>query len=266
MQAGHRCTYLHRVVRVDVTKPLANSVHVAAGFLTRIPVGDVSRGGRAEVDVAKAVPWFPVIGMLIGTCGGGTFYIASEFFASPVSACLALGVTLLITGAFHHDGLADIADAFGGGWTIEQRLEILEDSRLGTYGTSALAMALITEVAAVSQLDPLEGFAALVVAHTLGRGMTLAAMILAPPAGSGMGADYMTRLSPLAVTVGFFVAVLTTTILSPIFALVTIGAATVPTIAVVVLSIRKIGGINGDALGAIHVLAALATLVVTSAG
>ncbi len=249
-----------------MTKPSANSLHVAAGFLTRVPVGDVSRGGKAEVDIARAVPWFPVVGIMIGVVAGGAFYVASEFFVPLVSACLALSVTLLITGAFHHDGLADIADAFGGGWTIDQRMEILKDSRLGTYGTAALVMALITEVAAVSQLDPFEGFTALIVAHTLGRSMALAAMLLAPPAGDGMGASYMARLSPLAVTCGFFVGVATTTLLSPIFPLVTIGAATVPTIAVVALSIRKIGGVNGDVLGAIHVLAALATLVVTSAG
>ncbi|MDW3177879.1 MAG: adenosylcobinamide-GDP ribazoletransferase [Acidimicrobiia bacterium] len=247
-------------------RPSANSLHVAAGFLTRVPVGDVSRGGRAQVDIAKAVPWFPVIGLLIGSTAGATYYAASEFFVPLVSACLALGVTLLITGAFHHDGLADIADAFGGGWDVEQRMEILKDSRLGTYGTAALVMALITEVAAVSQLGPREGFAALVVAQTLGRAMALAAMLLAPPAGDGMGASYMARLSPLAVTCGFFVGVATTVVLSPIFPLVTIGAATVATIGVVALSIRKIGGINGDVLGAIHVLASLATLIVTSAG
>ena len=203
---------------------------------------------------------------MIGAVVGGTYYVASVFFVPLVSACLSLGVSLLVTGAFHHDGLADIADAFGGGWTVEQRMEILEDSRLGTYGTAALAMALITEVAAVSQLEPREGFAALIVAHTLGRSMALAAMMLAPPAGDGMGAAYMARLSPLAVTFGFFVGVATTMMFSPIFPLVTIGAATVPTIAIVALSIRKIGGVNGDALGAVHVLAALATLVVISAG
>ncbi len=203
---------------------------------------------------------------MIGAVVGGTYYVASVFFVPLVSACLSLGVALLVTGAFHHDGLADIADAFGGGWTVEQRMEILEDSRLGTYGTAALAMALITEVAAVSQLEPREGFAALIVAHTLGRSMALAAMMLAPPAGDGMGAAYMARLSPLAVTFGFFVGVATTMMFSPIFPLVTIGAATVPTIAIVALSIRKIGGVNGDALGAVHVLAALATLVVISAG
>lgn len=249
-----------------MTNTRANSLRVAAGFLTRIPVGDVSQQGTAEVDVARAVPWFPAVGLFIGALAGGTYVAASEFFVPLVSACLALGVTLLITGAFHHDGLADIADAFGGGWTVEQRLEILKDSRLGTYGTAALTMALITEVAAVSQLSPRDGFAALVVAHSLGRATALAAMLLAPAAGDGMGAGYMSRVSPLAVLAGIVTGVIATALLSPIFPLVTIGAAAGAGVVVVALSLRKIGGINGDVLGAVHVLAALATLVVTSAG
>lgn len=251
---------------VLVTNTRANSLRVATGFLTRIPVGDVSKNGTAEVDVALAVPWFPAVGLVIGALAGGTYALANEFFVPLVSACLALGLTLLITGAFHHDGLADIADAFGGGWTVEQRLEILKDSRLGTYGTAALAMALITEVASVSQLSPRDGFAALVVAHSLGRATALAAMLLAPAAGDGMGAGYMSRLSPLAVLAGIITGVIATAVLSPIFPLVTIGAAAGAGVAVVALSIRKIGGINGDVLGAVHVLAALATLVVSSAG
>lgn len=244
----------------------ANGLWVAAGFLTRVPVGDVSRGGRVEVDLARAVPWFPVVGLAIGAVSGGAFVVGNEFFAPLVSACIALAVAMLVTGAFHHDGLADIADAFGGGWSVEQRMEILKDSRLGTYGTSALTLALITEVAAVSQLSTRDGFAALVVAHTLGRSTALAAMLLAPPAGDGLGADYMARLSPISVTLGIGVGVVTAAFLSPIFPLITIGAAAVPAVAVVALAIRKIGGINGDVLGAVHVLASVATLVVTSAG
>ena len=76
-------------------------------------------------------------------------------FSLLVAASLTVAFGLLVTGAFHHDGLADIADAFGGGWTVEQRFEILRDSRLGTYGTSALTMALLVEVASLSSLGVL---------------------------------------------------------------------------------------------------------------
>jgi adenosylcobinamide-GDP ribazoletransferase len=234
---------------------------VAAGFLTRIPVGDVSRAGRIEVDMAKAVPWFSVVGLAIGAAVGSVYVVALEFFAPVVSASLALAATMLITGAFHHDGLADMADAFGGGWTIEQRMAIMKDSRLGTYGTTALALSLVIEVAAVSQLDARDGFFALLVAHSLARAIAVGAMILAPSAGDGMGASYVERLSPLRAAFAILVGVGAAALLSPTFPLVTIGAAVVPAIAVVALAVRKIGGLTGDVLGAVVVLSTLAILI-----
>lgn len=238
---------------------------VAAGFLTRIPVGDVSRNDSVEVDTARAVPWFPLIGLFLGAVQGGTYYVASEFFAPLVAAILSLGTSLLITGAFHHDGLADIADAFGGGWTIEERMVILKDSRLGTYGVSALAIALLLEVAAVSQLSPADGFRSLIVAHVMGRSVALAAMLLAPTAGDGMGASYMERLAPPAVSLGIVFGVIITITVSSAFWPAMLVAASVSATAVVALAVRKIGGVNGDVLGAVAVVSSLAILVISSA-
>ncbi len=238
---------------------------VAAGFLTRVPVGDVSRGGSVEVDTARAVPWFPVIGLLIGTAHGGTYYVASEFVAPVVAAVLALAASLLVTGAFHHDGLADIADAFGGGWDVEQRMEILKDSRLGTYGVSALSIALILDVAAVSQLSPANGLRALMVAHCLGRAAALGAMVLAPTAGDGMGASYMDRLSTPAVAMGILAAVAASNLAAPEYWLLAVAAAAFAAACVVALAIRKIDGVNGDVLGAVTVVAGLAVLVISGA-
>ncbi|MGI9607669.1 MAG: adenosylcobinamide-GDP ribazoletransferase [Acidimicrobiales bacterium] len=238
-----------------------HDLRVAAGFLTRVPVGDVSAGGDRPVRMARAVPWFPVVGLAVGALEGGVFVGLLEVVSPPVAAAVAVTVALLVTGAFHHDGLADVADAFGGGWTREQRFEILKDSRLGTYGTAALAMALIIEVAAISALDGLEAFSALVVAHALGRAMAVAAMVLAPTAGDGMGASYMADLSVLRAMAGVVVGLAANAFLFPGHPLAALGAGAVMAALVVVLAVRKIGGINGDVLGAVHVVTMLAVLV-----
>lgn len=244
---------------------MLHGLWVAVGFLTRLHVGDVTRRGSVEVDMARAVPWFPVVGAAIGAIVGGVYVVADEFLNVAVASFVAVAVGLLVTGAFHHDGLADIADAFGGGWTVERRLEILKDSRLGTYGTAALCVAIVGEVLAIAELKGSEAFAAIIVAHSLGRSMALGAMILSPSAGDGMGADYIERLSPMAVLLGMLVGVGIAVALSPIFPVVTIGVAAISTIAIVALAIRKIGGINGDVLGAIVVVSGLATLVIAGA-
>ena len=95
--------------------------------------------------------------------------------------------------------------------------------------------------------------------------MALTAMLLAPTAGDGMGADYTNRLSPVAVFCGILFAIAVTLFFSPIFPLATIGVAVVAAVLVAVLANRKIGGVNGDVLGAITVLSGLATLIVSGA-
>lgn len=244
---------------------LLRDLWVAVGFLTRIPVGDPSRGGTAAVSVASAVPWFPFVGLLIGGVQGLAWLGASELTTPLLSAVLSTAVAALLTGAFHHDGLADIADAFGGGWDVEQRMEILKDSRLGTYGTSALILAFTTEIAALSSLDPAMGFRTLLAAHVLGRGIAVGAMLLGPVGGDGLGASYMTELSlvwgvvavvgSLAVCIG---------LLGPTGVVAGI-AAVIAGACVVGLAIRKIGGVTGDVLGAVFVMASLAVLVVATA-
>ena len=117
----------------------------AAMFLTRIPI---HRNNDQAPNMGAAVPWFAAIGLILGLIQGGVYAGLHEISTPTVAAALSAALLAQITGAFHLDGLADMADAFGGGWTQEQRLEILKDSRLGTYGVTALIFVIIIEVAA----------------------------------------------------------------------------------------------------------------------
>lgn len=241
-------------------------LRVAVGFLTRVPVGDVTSGGAVEVDLAGAVPWFPLVGAGVGLSVGGAWRGLVEVFPPFVAATLAVAAGLLLTGAFHHDGLADMADAFGGGWTVEQRFEILRDSRLGTYGSAALAMALLVEVAALASLPPGQGLGAAVAAHAIGRSVAVATMVLAPVAGDGLGAAYMRQLRPLPVAVGVAAGLVVAVVAGPVLIGWPILGAAVSAAAVVALAVRKVGGVTGDVLGAVTVLGTLAALVAMTAG
>ena len=118
---------------------------LAVGFLTRIPM-------LVSIDYSQKLMnqcsvYFPLVGLLLGALYVGLFALLGLFCSPLVSVLLVLCFHLFITGAFHEDGLADSVDAFGGGYTVEKRLEIMKDSRIGTYGTIALVLALALKVA-----------------------------------------------------------------------------------------------------------------------
>jgi adenosylcobinamide-GDP ribazoletransferase len=230
-------------------------------FLTRVPAGD-----DPSPNMARAVPWFPVIGGVVGCMVGGVYVGAAELFATNAAAALAVGAGALVTGAFHHDGLADMADAFGGGWDREQRLEILKDSRHGTYGVMALVCVVITQVAALGSLGPAQGFAALVTAHALGRAGAVGLMRAVPNATeTGLGADYTERVGRAAVTVGVMAGIAIGAIALGLWVGVAALAVFVAAALCGVLAVRKIGGLCGDVLGAAEQLGETAVLLTAAA-
>lgn len=233
----------------------------AVQFLTRVPL----RLG-APVDHARVVPWFGVVGVLIGAAVGGVAAGLTELVPVAVAATCAVVVGLMITGAFHEDGLADIADAFGGGWTFERRLEILKDSRHGTYGVAALSSSILVRVVcAASIAAPSALFVAFVAAHGIGRVSAVAAMKAAPPATeSGLGADSASSLRAAPTIIGLTTAVGAVALVSGWWLLPFVGVATIGTAAVVALAIRKIGGLAGDVLGAVEQVVECLVLVVAT--
>jgi adenosylcobinamide-GDP ribazoletransferase len=228
-------------------------------FLTRVPI----RLKRAP-DLAKIPPWFPVAGAVIGLAvaavGAGAWHLTTPL----VAGALAVTAGLLITGAFHEDGLGDVADGFGGGHTVERRLEIMKDSRHGTYGVAAMAASIVVRVTALGSMPgPLVLAASAVAAHVLARTAAVVLMAAAPLARHrGLGADYgqsttwrvavvtlLTGTALGAVAVGWWVA--------PLLLASLVGAAITG-----VLAHRKIGGISGDVLGAAEQVAECLVLVV----
>ena len=225
--------------------------------------------GETEGILARAVGWFPTVGAMIGLVQGLVLVAAGRFVDPFPAAALSVAASTLMTGAFHLDGIADVADAFGGGWTREQRLAILKDSRLGTYGTSALILAFATEIAVLASLTPWpRGFAAVVAAHSLSRAAAVAVMRRAPLAGDGMGAVSAVELPTVGAAVGVLFGVIVTAVAfaGTGLAIPALLLAALSALAVVALAVRKIGGVTGDVLGAVQQLAALSILLVAATG
>ena len=234
----------------------------ALQFLTRVPIRL-----RREPSLTAIVVWFPLAGALIGAAVGGT--AAGLWHVTPplVAAAVAVTVGLLVTGAFHEDGLGDIADAFGGGWTVERRLEILKDSRHGTYGVAAICASIVVRIVALGSLaGPMSMFTAAIAAHSMGRAATVGlAGSMRLTTHSGLGADYGRSTTPMRAVVGVILGLAVGTATSGWRVLPLAGAALVAAVGTGLLARRKIGGISGDVLGAAEQVAECLCLVVLTA-
>lgn len=113
-----------------------NTFFTALMFFTRIPVPGSIPYSKELLN--KALRFFPLVGGIVGGIGAGILWLGMLIFPFPLALLLSMVVTIFITGAFHEDGFADFCDGYGGGITKERILEIMKDSRLGTYGTIGL--------------------------------------------------------------------------------------------------------------------------------
>jgi adenosylcobinamide-GDP ribazoletransferase len=231
----------------------------AVSLLTRIPV-------RGDAEGERAVPWFPVVGALLGGMGAGVYAASRVVFGPFVAATLAMAALVLLTGALHEDGLADTADAFGAAGDRERTLEILKDPRHGTYGVLALVMSIVVRIGAVAAMTPWVVAAALPAAQAIGRAAASCVMVILPPANpDGLGATYARRLAPERVIASALAA---TVIGSAMIGLWTIPAVLLTAAASGVigrLALTKIGGFTGDVLGAVEQLSEIAVLLLIAA-
>lgn len=234
-----------------------HAVRGAVQFLTRVPAPT-----PAAPDLTASVAWFPVVGGAIGLVVGLVVLAASTVVPMTLAATLGLAVSVLLTGAFHEDGLADVADAFAGGWDVDQRLDILDDPRHGTYGVVALVVSIVLRIVAVAALTPATAVAALVAANSLARAVAVGSMRLAPTARpTGLGADYVRRLSAGRVVAGVIAGTAIAGLAIGWWVAPALAVAGAGAVVVVALAIRRIGGLSGDVLGTIEQVAEIGVLV-----
>ncbi len=239
----------------------------AVSLLTRLPAGWLFPP-HAEVDQARAVWAYPLVGALVGGIGAALYVACHAIGLPPALAALwTLTGMICTTGALHEDGLADTADGFGGGRTIARKLEIMRDSRIGSYGALALILSTGLRATAITTLaDPVPVATALIAATVLARTSMLLPLRLLPPARpEGLGAS-VARGPSWAATLACLLAASAVLGLIPMKrAVPALLAAMVVAGLMSLLARRQIGGMTGDVLGATAMAVECAVLTLCAA-
>ncbi len=225
-----------------------------ASFFTGVRLSE----GPPRWPLSDVLPVLPVVGAGVGLAAGLVFAIVRGI-AGPgwLAAVLAVGMAILITRALHEDGLADTADGLGPhGLAAERRLEIMRDSRNGTFGVLAIALTVLIKVACLAQFSGSTGFAVLIAAHALSRAVIaypLLAFSPVRPDGLGVQAGKPTD-NDVWLAIGLGVAIALLLLLGKGFFVAILAPAAAA--AAGVFSARwiaqRIGGYTGDTLGAVQ--------------
>lgn len=240
--------------------PLWAPPALAVQFLTRVPVPGTGAltGKQVAAGLVRAVGWFPLVGAGIGAITAGLALAADSLWPTLVAVLLALAAEARLTGAFHEDAVADFCDAFGGGQSAEDVRRIMKDSRIGSYGSLGLILAVGLRAALMSAviqgMGPLVAFAAIVASATFGRLLVVALMAIVPPVpyGTGLAKDVGSGVGFPALLLAIATAVpglLGFAILNPLALLGASMGAAVFLIWFRALMLRRIGGSTGDCLG-----------------
>ncbi|MCY4406658.1 MAG: adenosylcobinamide-GDP ribazoletransferase [Rhodospirillaceae bacterium] len=251
----------YRAVRV-----WRSDLRTALLFLTRVPLKAARPEGESP-PLGRALRAFPIVGALIGLFAGIVYAIAVGIgLPDIVAAVLAVGAGALATGALHEDGLADMADGFGGGSTRERKLAIMRDSRIGAYGVIVLVVVLAAKVGAIADLGGTGlVIAAMVAAAGVSRAAMPAVMLWLDPArADGLAAD-AGRPPSTHVWTGVALAAVLAVGLLTWSGLVAFLVAGIGTAAVAWLAERQVGGHTGDVLGGVQQFAEVLFLLTLAA-
>ncbi|MBI1492761.1 adenosylcobinamide-GDP ribazoletransferase [Halocynthiibacter styelae] len=243
------------------------TLRLAVQFMTRLPVPagapyDPSR-------MAGSIRYYPLTGLLVGGMAALVLLIASCLWAMPVAIVLGMLTATLMTGALHEDGFADMVDGFWGGHTVERRLEIMRDSRLGSYGALGLILLVVLNIAALMSFTSGQAAVALLTAHMLSRLGVVVVMdrgtyvrrtgagqdVQKGPGGEGWLVIACTLVPGLIAALMCFGLLLTA---------LSMTLAVVISLAFLKFSERKIGGYTGDVLGAVQQLTCLIVILTLS--
>lgn len=225
----------------------------AVQFLTRVPTPALK---AFEPDwITRSARYFPLVGQGVGALSALVLLAADRAWGGTLAALLAIATGVIVTGAFHEDGLADTADGLGGGQTPARRLEIMKDSRVGTYGVCGLGLVLAIKVAVLATTPAATAALMLLAAHGVGRAAAVVVMRVTPYAPSGEPGKWKpvpqgVRTSEVLAAVVF--AAWPLLLLPPGAVLASLAGGGLLAAGLALLARRLIGGHTGDVLGGVE--------------
>jgi adenosylcobinamide-GDP ribazoletransferase len=224
-------------------------LRTALMFLTRIPVGrNLPYGETLMNDSAR---YFPLVGLIVGTLGALVYCACSALFTPVIAVLLSMVSTVLLTGAFHEDGFADVCDGFGGGNESAQVLAIMKDSRVGSYATVGLFLLLAIKFETLAALD--HAARALLVGHALSRLLAVSYLFDLPYVRDAASS----KIKPMATQLSRNTLYIATASVVPLLLLPSLQQLLLMTAVLLLWRYgygnylrKRIGGYTGDCLGA----------------
>lgn len=243
----------------------------AVRFLTRLPVHDCffPTDVAPTVLLRASVIYFPLVGGLIGVATAGVIVGTEHFWPRWIAVLIGLVFEALLTGAFHEDAVADFCDAFGGGWSRDDVLRILKDSRVGSFGALGLTLGVLLRAGTLIALEPEGLFVAVVASATLGRWVILWVMALLSPISGrdGLARDVGEQVSWNGVLLGSLLALpgaIPWSMVQPIRCGAAVGILLIFVLFFVRYVHRRLGGVTGDCLGCACYVGQILVLLVAS--
>lgn len=227
---------------------------LAVQFLTRLPLPR-DPGCTAE-RLAASPRWYPAVGLMVGAIAGLGYWLSAPVFPPVLAALVSTALGLLVTGCLHEDGFADCCDGLGGGATPERALEIMRDSRLGTYGAAGLGLMLAVKVLALGSLPPALVPLALVAGHAASRASAVTVIATSRYVRAhGAGHPIARGVGPGGHALALGIAGAAILCLAAIAQWAALGALAGLVLGHLIMRSRferRLGGYTGDCLGAVQ--------------
>lgn len=226
----------------------------AVSFLTILPVATTILPGRAAV-------FFPLTGAILGAAGAGVMIAASFVLPISIAALITVAFWTIVSGVLHEDGLADVADVMRAGRSRAKMLAILKDSRIGTYGAVAIVLSIVARWQALQHVPAARILMVCIIAQAVPRAAMVVLAWISRPSGDGLGLAFLSSLNTTRAILALLQGLIASMLLGWRPGLLIIAGTYLIVRGARAYFYKRIGGINGDCLGATEQLIEIFILI-----